>query len=185
MWYVFCEYFLAVYITVVFLMVSFEKQKLLMLIKSNVCINIFLAWLKSPLFYPKAFFLSPTAALTCFSHVQLCETPWIVVHQVPLSMGFSRQKYWSGLSFPFPVSIPRSHQFSFIFSLRRFFSVWILFGFMFLFFFPCCTDVQLSKHCLLKRPSFPPIKLLWPLLPWSNWLLCVGLFMHSLFCSVD
>ena len=53
------------------------------------------------------------------------------------------------------------------------------------FFFPFCTDVQLSKHCLLKRPSFPPIKLLWNFLPWSNWLLCVDLFMHSLFCSID
>ena len=27
-------------------------------------------------------------------------TPWTVAYQVPLSMGFSRQKYWSGLSFP-------------------------------------------------------------------------------------
>ena len=31
------------------------------------------------------------------SHVRLCATPWIA-HQVPLSMGFSRQEYWSGLS---------------------------------------------------------------------------------------
>ena len=27
-------------------------------------------------------------------------TPWTVAHQVPLSMGFSRQEYWSGLPFP-------------------------------------------------------------------------------------
>ena len=27
---------------------------------------------------------------------------WTVAHQVPLSMGFSRQEYWSGLSFPSP-----------------------------------------------------------------------------------
>ena len=27
-------------------------------------------------------------------------TPWPVAHQVPLSMGFSRQEYWSGLPFP-------------------------------------------------------------------------------------
>ena len=30
------------------------------------------------------------------SHVQLFATPWTVVHQAPLSMGFSRQEYWSG-----------------------------------------------------------------------------------------
>ena len=29
-------------------------------------------------------------------------TPWTVAHQAPLSMGFSRQKYWSGLPFPPP-----------------------------------------------------------------------------------
>ena len=28
------------------------------------------------------------------------ETPWTVTHQALLSMGFSRQKYWSGLPFP-------------------------------------------------------------------------------------
>jgi len=27
-------------------------------------------------------------------------TPWTVAHQVPLSMGFSRQEYWTGLQFP-------------------------------------------------------------------------------------
>ena len=28
--------------------------------------------------------------------------PWTVAHQAPLSMGFSRQEYWSGLPFPSP-----------------------------------------------------------------------------------
>ena len=28
--------------------------------------------------------------------------PWTVAHQAPLSMGFSRQEYWNGLSFPSP-----------------------------------------------------------------------------------
>ena len=30
-------------------------------------------------------------------------TPWTAAHQVPLSMDFSRQEYWSGLPFPSPV----------------------------------------------------------------------------------
>ena len=30
------------------------------------------------------------------SHVQLFSTPWTAAHQAPLSMGFSRQEYWSG-----------------------------------------------------------------------------------------
>ena len=29
-------------------------------------------------------------------------TPWTVAHQAPLSMGYSRQEYWSGLPFPSP-----------------------------------------------------------------------------------
>ena len=38
--------------------------------------------------------------LSCFSHVQLCEILWTAACQAPLSMGFSRQEYWSELPFP-------------------------------------------------------------------------------------
>ena len=41
-----------------------------------------------------------------FSHIQLFATPWTVAHQAPLSMGFSRQEYWSGLPFPSPGDLP-------------------------------------------------------------------------------
>ena len=34
-------------------------------------------------------------------------TPWTVAHQAPLSMGFSRQEYWSGLPFPSPGDLPK------------------------------------------------------------------------------
>ena len=40
------------------------------------------------------------------SRVQLFVTPWTVAHQAPLSMGFSRQEYWSGLPFPSPGDLP-------------------------------------------------------------------------------
>ena len=33
-------------------------------------------------------------------------TPWTVAHQAPLSMGFSKQEYWSGLPFPLPEDLP-------------------------------------------------------------------------------
>ena len=33
-------------------------------------------------------------------------TPWTVVHQVPLPMGFFRQEHWSGLPFPSPGVLP-------------------------------------------------------------------------------
>ena len=40
--------------------------------------------------------------------VQLFETPWTADPQSPLSMGFSRQDYWSGLPFPSPGDLPDS-----------------------------------------------------------------------------
>ena len=39
-------------------------------------------------------------------HIQLFATPWTVARQVPLSMGFSRQEYWTGLPFPTPGDLP-------------------------------------------------------------------------------
>jgi len=38
--------------------------------------------------------------LSCFSCVRLLATPWTAAYQAPLSMGFSRLEYWSGLPLP-------------------------------------------------------------------------------------
>ena len=51
-----------------------------------------------------------------FSRVWLCETPYTATHQAPLSLGFSRQEYWSGLLFPSPMHACM---------LSRFSSVWL------------------------------------------------------------
>ena len=42
-------------------------------------------------------------SLSC---AHLFATPWTVAHQAPPSIGFSRQEYWSGLSFPSPGDLP-------------------------------------------------------------------------------
>ena len=42
--------------------------------------------------------------LSRFRHVRFCATLWTIVCQAPLSMGFSRQEYWSGLPCP-PLGI--------------------------------------------------------------------------------
>ena len=34
-------------------------------------------------------------------------SPWTAAHQVPLSVGFSRQEYWNGLPFPSPGDLPQ------------------------------------------------------------------------------
>ena len=40
------------------------------------------------------------------SHVHLFVTTWSVAYQAPLSVGFSRQEYWSGLPLPSPGDLP-------------------------------------------------------------------------------
>ena len=44
--------------------------------------------------------------LFCHSVVSIFVTPWTVACQAPLSTGFSRQEYWSGLPFPSPGELP-------------------------------------------------------------------------------
>ena len=57
-----------------------------------------------PCFYFfKLILLEYVCVLSHFSQVQLSATPWTMANQAPLSMGFSRQEYWNGLPFPFPV----------------------------------------------------------------------------------
>ena len=46
------------------------------------------------------------AVLSHFSHVQLFVTLWTAAHQAPLSMGFSRREYWSGLPCLSPGDLP-------------------------------------------------------------------------------
>ena len=44
----------------------------------------------------------PSVHAEWLSHVQIVATPWTSARQAPLSMGYSRQEYWSGL----PLSSP-------------------------------------------------------------------------------
>ena len=50
------------------------------------------------------------------NRVRLFATPWTATYQAPLSMGFSRQEYWSGL----PLPSPRPWQSTFYFLFLRF-----------------------------------------------------------------
>ena len=43
------------------------------------------------------------------SRVWLFATPWTAAHQAPLSMGFSRQEYWSRVSLPSPTAAIRNN----------------------------------------------------------------------------
>ena len=48
-------------------------------------------------------YLTLLLLLSGFSRVRLCATPKTAAHQVPLSLGFSRQEHWSRLLFPSPT----------------------------------------------------------------------------------
>ena len=56
--------------------------------------------------------------VTSFSHVRLLATPWTAAYQAPLSVGFSRQEYWSGVPLPSPQYPLEIHYFKL--------EVWIL-----------------------------------------------------------
>ena len=61
---------------------------------------------------PRAFFFSVSGVrkglvvVQSLTHAQLFVTPWTVTLQVPLSMGFPRQEYWSGLPSPSSEDLP-------------------------------------------------------------------------------
>ena len=62
-------------------------------------------WLLSP--PTSSWFSKDVCAHACAgSIVSVSVTPWTVAHQAPLSMGFSRQVYRSGLPFPSPGNLP-------------------------------------------------------------------------------
>ena len=50
--------------------------------------------------------LYSACVLSCFSFVQLYVTSWTIAHQGLLSMGYSRQEYWSRLPFLPPGNLP-------------------------------------------------------------------------------
>ena len=64
-------------------------------------VGVFLPLGHYALLIPQSF-----CVLSCFSPVQLFATLWTIVRQAPLSIGFSRQEYWSGLLFPSPGDLP-------------------------------------------------------------------------------
>ena len=61
---------------------------------------------QTPLFFFWSSLFRQTFACQLLNYERLFATLWIGVGQVPLSMVFSRQEYWSGLPFPSPGDLP-------------------------------------------------------------------------------
>ena len=64
------------------------------------------SWIPSPMAETEIPFLTFPSICACSVLSDSFTTPWIVTHQAPLSMEFSRQEYWSGLPFPSPGDLP-------------------------------------------------------------------------------
>ena len=81
--------------------IRLEESKIFTRVLDNICLI--------PLFQELMFFVLPfpdyKVKVKLLSHVRLFVTPWTVAYQVPPSMGFSRQEYWSGLP-PSPGDLP-------------------------------------------------------------------------------
>ena len=74
--------------------------------QSRNLLKLFLASRVKRSLLPESPQLTWMHARSVIKFVRLFVTPWIVAHQVPLSMGFVRQEYWSGLPFPPPRDPP-------------------------------------------------------------------------------
>ena len=83
------------------------------------------------------------------SHVWLFASPWTVAHQAPLSMGFSRQKYWSGLPLPTPGIFP--HLWTLVYKY--------LFEYLLSNFLVICTEEGFSSDSPIKNP--PSVQETW------------------------
>ena len=65
------------------------------------------SWVEFPVSYsPSWLIISFRYKVKSLSRIPLFSTPWTVAYQAPLSMGFPRQGYWSGLPFPSPGDLP-------------------------------------------------------------------------------
>ena len=68
--------------------------------------DIYDYWFYNPKYYLFYISVKVKVKVKLLSRVRLFATPWTVAHYAPLSMGFSRQEYWSGLPFPSPGDLP-------------------------------------------------------------------------------
>ena len=93
-------------------------------------------------------------ACSVASAVSSAGIPWIVAHQAPLSMGFSRQEYWSGVPLPSPADVYCWNQIE-LKSLNKDWAV----------------SLQNALHLPLPHPGATAVNSFWlgdfPLLVWS------------------
>ena len=86
--------------------------------------------------------------LSRFSRVRLSSTLWTVANQAPLSMGFSREEYWSGLLCPLPGNLPHPG-----IGLVSLMSPFLAGGFFTILFFSPRLELESVRLCVRASPS--------------------------------
>ena len=108
--------------------VSFN-EKTTFYCKTGLQVLMLLFKLETDMFLEISFFKHMLLLLLSrFSRVQLCATPETAAHQAPLSTGFSRQEYWSGLPFPSPIQHIDKHKSQEIFIPEWMPGIWPIYG---------------------------------------------------------
>ena len=140
--------------------------------------------LAKPFPLPSIWYIFLWCCLLAKSCPSLFATPWTVARQAPLSMGFSRQEYWSGLPFPSSGNLPRPgiELTSCKLASRVFTTEPLLFPYR---EFPYSFQVYCLKVRLLGR-FFPPcclsrVSLCGVLVQWSSLSLSLFFWLH---CAV-
>ena len=104
-------------------------------------------------------FLLQSVKVKSFNCVWLFATPWTAAYQVPPSMGFSRQEYWSGLPLPSLLSIANEFPELFFIWKSIYFSFIFKISFIFLHF-----SRYRSLDCLFFFPTLILFLLVWLLM---------------------
>ena len=97
------------------------------------------------------------------SRIRLLATPWTAAYQVPWSMGFSRQEYWSGVPSPSPIVVSNFIQLCSNLCYIPFSTNLLTLTFIYLFFFLFFCDVKFG--CLFETYLVSWGRLL---LPWTS-----------------
>ena len=85
------------------------EGEIMLFTQKHLCFKLLHNSQARELFYLHSCYLRTTSwkvKVKSLSCVRLFATPWTVAHRASLSMGFSRQEYWSGLPFPSPGDLP-------------------------------------------------------------------------------
>ena len=106
-------------------------------------------------------------------------TSWTIAQQAPLSLGFSRQGYWSGLPVPSPGVLPDPGIEPCVSCLgRQILYHWVTWGALVLIFYSSCSYCQFHSSSISSLKSWHHLTDIL-LLSFSSWVMSDSLWLHG------